>query len=55
MYDLVVGAADHTVLVAEDGGRVIALCRVFARPARINPQRGLCTCRRSGLPLSGSR
>lgn len=36
-YDSVVGTAAHSLLVAEDGGRIIALCHVYARPALDKP------------------
>ena len=36
-YDAVMGTTDHALLVAEDGGRVIALCHVYARPALDKP------------------
>jgi GNAT superfamily N-acetyltransferase len=36
-YDAVMGTTEHALFVAEDGGRVIALCHVYARPALDKP------------------
>jgi GNAT superfamily N-acetyltransferase len=36
-YDAVARSEDHTVLVGEQDGRVVALCHVYARPALDKP------------------
>jgi GNAT superfamily N-acetyltransferase len=36
-FDAVMQSADHTVLVASEGGRVVALCHAYARPALDKP------------------
>jgi GNAT superfamily N-acetyltransferase len=36
-YDAVAESTDHTLMVAEEAGRVIALCHVYVRPALDKP------------------
>jgi GNAT superfamily N-acetyltransferase len=36
-YDAVVQSGDHALMVAEQGGRIIALCHTYARPALDKP------------------
>ena len=36
-YDAVAESGDHTLMVAEQDGRVIALCHAYARPALDKP------------------
>lgn len=36
-YEAVVGAANHTLMLAEQAGRVVAFCHVYARPALDKP------------------
>jgi GNAT superfamily N-acetyltransferase len=36
-YEAVAGAANHTLMLAEQAGRVVALCHVYARPALDKP------------------
>ena len=36
-YQAVAQSADHTLLVAEEDGSVIALCHIYARPALDKP------------------
>jgi GNAT superfamily N-acetyltransferase len=36
-YEAVAGAANHTIMLAEQAGRVVALCHVYARPALDKP------------------
>jgi GNAT superfamily N-acetyltransferase len=36
-YASVSGTRDHALFVAEDGGRIVALCHVYARPALDKP------------------
>ena len=36
-YDVVARSADHTLMVAEQGGRVVALCHAYVRPALDKP------------------
>jgi GNAT superfamily N-acetyltransferase len=36
-FALVIGATDHIVFVAGQGGRTVALCHVYARPALDKP------------------
>jgi GNAT superfamily N-acetyltransferase len=36
-YEAVVGAANHTLMLAEQAGRVVALCHVYARPSLDKP------------------
>ena len=41
-YDAVVQSGDHALMVAEQGGRIIALCHTYARPALDKPPGPAC-------------
>jgi GNAT superfamily N-acetyltransferase len=55
-YDAVAGSADHTLMIADQAGRVVAFCHAYARPALDKPPEAVVqalvvdqACRGSGV------
>jgi len=53
-YDAVVGAADHTLMLAEQAGRAVALCHVYARPSLDKPPEAIVQALVVDLAVRGS-